>query len=367
MSMSDMTPDQIKAALKAGIITQDQADAMLMREEPSTALSDQNPNRAETEAVIGNEESLRFIRGFSDVFIAIGIVLLAIGLSALSALLGGGLVYIGSAVVMALMADYFGRKKRAHLPTLITALAFLIFTQKGVGGFLTHAGIDSAITTSLITLGAMLLFYWRVRLPFCIALIALSILTLFYTVLFRLAPELTNGNVGWFLGLGGLCTFATALYYDSKDLHRTTRFSDNAFWLHLAAAPLLIHGMALEAVTLKADMVFNIIPMVSFKETDAAIILIIIAFITLVGLAINRRALIVSSLGYAAIAIGYLIKNTGLGFGTVITITFLILGVSIVFLGAGWHSARNLILKILPQWRVFPPAYDPDYHAQPKI
>lgn len=359
-----MTPDQIKAALKAGIITQSQADDMLGKAGNASSQAARPIEDEGNIAVIGNEENLRFIRGFSDVFIAIGVVLLAIGLSALSALMGGGLVYIGSALVMALMADYFGRKKRAHLPTLITALAFLLFTQKGVGGFLADTGMDSAITTSLITLGAMLLFYWRVRLPFCVALIALSVLSLFYTLLFRLAPDLTNGNVGWFLALGGLATFAVALYYDSKDLHRTTRFSDNAFWLHLAAAPLLIHGLATEAVTMKANMAFGLIPMVDFKESDAAIILIIIGFVTFVGLAINRRALIVSSLGYAAFAIGYLIKNTGLGFGTVITITLLVLGAAIVFLGAGWHHARGALLKILPKWRVFPPPYDPQYQKK---
>ncbi len=365
-----MTPNQIKAALEAGIITQAQADAMAAKvREKETGKIKAIERESDTPdlshhrdaAVIGNEENLRFIRGFSDVFIAIGITLLALGLSALSAILGGGLASLGSAAIMALMADYFGRKKRAHLPTLITALAFLIFTQQGVGGFLSDAGFGSGITAALITLCAMLLFYIRVRLPFCMALIALSLLALFYTVLFEIMPGFTKGNLGWVLVLGGASTFAAALFYDTKDLHRTTRFSDNAFWLHLAAAPLIIHGLATEAVSMKANMAFGLVPMVDLKETDAALILIIIGFITFIGLAINRRALIVSSLGYAAFAIGYLVKNTGVGFGTVITTTLLTLGAAIVFLGAGWHTARNVVLKILPKWRIFPPPYDPNF------
>ena len=88
--------------------------------------------------------------------------------------------------------------------------------------------------------------------------------------------------------------------------------------------------------------------------------LLIVAFMALVGLAINRRALLVSSLGYAAFAMAMLIKQTGLGFGSAIAFAFLLLGVIIVFLGAGWHGARGGLLKVLPSSgifaKVFPPA-----------
>ena len=116
--MNDMTPKQITQALEAGIITQAQADKM-------------RPN--ESSAVIGNEDDMRFLRSFSDIFIAIGVGLFALGLSAVAALFGGGISFIGAAIVMGFLAEYFGRRRRAHAPTLITALAFLIFMQKGVG------------------------------------------------------------------------------------------------------------------------------------------------------------------------------------------------------------------------------------------
>jgi len=262
---------------------------------------------------------------------------------------------------MALFAEYFGRRKRAHLPTLISALAFLIFVQRGVGAIVADIGFGGGLTTALITMGAMILFYIRVKLPFCIALIAVSALYLFYSLIFRAAPGFATSNLGWILCLGGVLTFIVAVYYDSKDQHRTTRFSDNAFWLHFAAAPLIIHGLALETVRLNADMLFGLVPVVSLQETDAAIILMIIGVITLVALAINRRALIVSSLGYAAFALAFLIKNTGLSLGTIITVTLLTLGGAIVFLGAGWHKGRGALLKILPKWRIFPPPFDPNF------
>ena len=108
-------------------------------------------------------------------------------------------------------------------------------------------------------------------------------------------------------------------------------------------------------------MLFNLIPMVKLGQSDAAIMMVIVAVITVIGLAINRRALIVSSLGYAAFALGYLFDGAGLNFGTVIAMTFLLLGAAIIFLGAGWHAARAWLLKLLPNWKVFPPAFDPNF------
>jgi len=347
--MSDMTPEQITKALDAGIITEDQAKAMRDRSAIETS--------SDT-AVIGNEDDMRFLRSFSDVFISIGVGLFALGLSAVAAIFGGGFSFIGAAVIMGFMAEYFGRKRRAHAPTLITALAFLLFTQRGVGALI---GDVSGITTALVTLGAMLLYYWRIRLPFCIALIAIAALYLVFAIINKLVPGLVDGQWGLSLFLSGLAVFAAAVMYDMKDLHRTTRFADNAFWLHFLAAPMIIHGLALQTVSLKKDMLFNLIPMVSLDHGDAAIVMVIVAVITVIGLAINRRALIVSSLGYAAFALGFLFDGAGMNFGTVIAMTLLLLGGAIIFLGAGWHTARAWLLKVLPNWKIFPPAFDPDF------
>ena len=259
------------------------------------------------------------------------------------------------------MAEYFGRKRRAHLPTLMTALAFLIFVQRGASALLGDMGLGGDITAALITLGAMLLFYWRIRLPFCIALIALAGLYLAGAIVGQIAPEFLKQQFGLGLLLSGLVIFTVALLYDMNDKHRTTRFADNAFWLHFLAAPLIIHGLALNLVSLQKEVLFGFVPMVSLNRGDAAIIMVIVALITVVGLAINRRALIVSSLGYAAFAMGYLFDGTGMNFGTIVAVTFLLLGGAIIFLGAGWHTARNGLLKILPKLPIFPPPFDPNY------
>ena len=111
-------------------------------------------------------------------------------------------------------------------------------------------GLGGNIVTALITLGAMLLFYLRIRLPFCIALIALAGLYLAAALVNRIAPDFLTAQFGLGLFLSGLVIFAIALAYDMRDKHRTTRFADNAFWLHFLAAPLVIHGLALQTVSL---------------------------------------------------------------------------------------------------------------------
>ena len=334
-----MTPEQIKQALEAGIITQVQADKM-------------HPNPEQS--VIGNEDDMRFLRSFSDVFIAIGVGLLALGLAAIAGIFGGGISFIGAAIVMGFLAEYFGRKRRAHAPTLVTALAFLFFVQSGAEKIVSFGG---GVAAALVTLGAMLLFYWRVRLPFCIALIAIAALYLF----FALFPNMVQAPFGLSLCIGGLIIFAVALAYDVRDTHRTTRFADNAFWLHFLAAPLIIHGLALSMVSLQKETLFNIVPVVKLGPADAAIVMVIVLVLTLIGLAINRRALIVSSLGYAGFAIGFLFDKAGVGLGTTFALTLLVLGAAVIFLGAGWHRARGLLLKFLPNWKIFPPAFDPNY------
>jgi hypothetical protein len=343
---SQMSDAQIEKALEAGIITPRQAKAM--REH----LPKMGPK-----AQIGNEEDMRFLRSFSDVFIAIGLVLLGLGISGLVGLFGGGIWNWVAALGSVILAYYFGRKRRAHLPTLILALMFLIFVQAGADFLFVKDGILAA----LLTLVAMGLFYALIRLPFCIALIVIAGLYLVFALTRRISPDILTSATGIVLMICGAIIFAIALFYDSKDQHRTTRFSDNAFWLHFLAAPLIIHGLAIGAIQGKVEKLFGIVPIITINQGEAVAILIMVGIITLVGLAINRRALIVSSLGYAGFAIIFLIQGVGLGAGGIAVATLVMLGVAVVLLGTVWHEIRNPLIKYLPKWRVFPPPFEVDF------
>lgn len=362
--MTDMTPDQIKAALEAGIITKDQADRMLGKAGSTV--------KAATEPVaeIGNEEDMRFMRSFADVFIAMGLFLLSIGIGIISGMLGGSYMFLGGAVIMFLFANHFGRKRKQNLPTLVCAFSYLWFVQLGMSDLIGDLPVAPEIAVASVTFLAMLLFYWRIRLPFCMALMAIALLYLFYTIVFSVAPELAQRNLGWVFLLGGLATIIVAVVYDMRDPDRVTRFSDNAFWLHLVSAPLIINGLGL---VLGALQVLRALPGFELPfpipipyPGEEWKVMAMIGLLTVIGLALNRRALVASSLGYAAMAIGLMVRNSNVagrvadGGGTaaepasIVAITLVILGMAIVFLGVGWHYARGLLLKVLPDWKVFP-------------
>ena len=123
--MTDMTPKQISKALEAGII--DAAQAKALRKKLAIPNSHPEPNLQA--ALIGDEENMRFVRSFSDVFISNGIGLLALGMFTSIGIFGGGISYLAGAALLWVMCEYFGRKKRAHLPTLLLAFAYLIFAM----------------------------------------------------------------------------------------------------------------------------------------------------------------------------------------------------------------------------------------------
>ncbi|MEE9347302.1 MAG: hypothetical protein V3U82_03845 [Robiginitomaculum sp.] len=364
MSIADssgslMTPAQIKAALEAQIISPEQAANMLAGHSPQSPHVDVSQN----EAQIGDEDNLRFIRGFSDVFISLGIVICLMGLSLLTRLFGGGALYFGAAAACWLAAEYFGRKKRAHLPTLIIAIAFMLYIQHGVGAVFPNAQAMAASLTAgavtsptllaaLIGFGAMALFYARFRLPFCIALMAWSAVLLVFAVLKMLLGPKIGGvfSEGFSFGLllCGVAIFALACFYDMRDTDRKTRFSDNAFWLHLIAAPMIIHGLVLKLLSVNVRSLFGFkFPVL--ESGDAAVLLLILTVLAGIALALNRRALIAASLGYAGFALAFLLRDIGMGLSMTLVVTLLMLGAAVVFLGVAWHGARRLLLKILPR------------------
>ena len=196
-------------------------------------------------------------------------------------------------------------------------------------------------------IGAGLIFA-RFRLPFSLFLIAIAIAAGLYTEAF------TNGNVSSIYSGGaslmiGLATLAIAIVFDARDPERKTLSSDNAFWLHLAAAPQIMLG-------LRALMSGGTYSGVSFGE--AIPLLIALALFSILSLALNRRALIAAGLLSFWVSINAITDGATSG-ATQIAVPLLLLGGGIVLLGAGWKTARRIVLAFMPTSgifaRIFPP------------
>ena len=85
----------------------------------------------------------------------------------------------------------------------------------------------------------------------------------------------------WFLdhgrvviGIWGLAIFVLAMWFDVKDRLRVTRFSECAFWLHMFAAPMLVHAL------LSGE---------SFRAPPAALVLGTMLILAVIALFIDRR------------------------------------------------------------------------------
>ena len=360
------------------------------------AISDEGARRFEAFLKARNDpermldpENLRFLSNFNDVFLTIGIVVLMVGLSALSGVIVTSLFDLQSlrnvnspaeldavmwrirlsaafmpVPVLAgswLLAEYFCGKRRLLLPSMALA-SFVVLGAAGIGLALFTPTPDmdgersfwAVMTTAgYAAFGAGLLaaavFFWRFRLPFSLFLLAGSAAGLFYTAIAQVAGmgEVFSGAA---MLAVGLVTLTVAILFDMKDPTRSTRSSDHAFWLHMAAAPQIIIGLR--------NMVLGS-GFVPAGAADASVMLAVLLAFALISLALNRRALIVSGLLTFGTALAVLVNQFGGGGINTLMYTALIIGASIVLLGGGWRTARRTILKVFPQQgafgRIFPP------------
>jgi hypothetical protein len=137
-------------------------------------------------------------------------------------------------------------------------------------------------------LAASLLYYLRFRLPFALALVAL-----FAFLSVSNGVEATTGIVTPLIPFAvGIVVLAAALAYDARDPKRVTRLSDCAFWLHLVATPLIV-----------SPVIILIKHSTNGSGLTSLVVLLTVLVLGFVALAIERRALLVSSLTYFTIAV----------------------------------------------------------------
>jgi len=374
----------LEAAAAAGLINAEQVSSL------DAFLNAQAPKPG-----IPGEEDLRFIRNFHDVFLATGILLLSIGMGVgigttvsgakgvgAGALLTGELA-AGAALILWLLGEFFARRRRLFLPAIATVCCLTVFVAIAATSLYSGALLGRAVTWNWdrgmpreLQLGILIaaasvaltpaLFYARFRLPFSLGLAGAGA-ALFVIAACMIANWDLTAQVlpAIYLGLGGLL-FLAALAFDARDPQRQTRLSDNGFWLHFAAAPLILNGVfGLIGMALSGASAPNVgmIAGGNAAIAQAAATLAAIVMLGFVSLLINRRALIVSALLTAGVAIGALLNATGLGAGALAGATLITLGAFVLILGAAWHGARRALLGwVKPEGalaRIFPPEGTP--------
>lgn len=326
--------EHIDIAVAEGILSAEQARqlrALANRDAVQKADLDVSPNP--------DDERFRLIGGFNDVFVTIGLALLVSGLFTLASVFGllPGFAILCLAAAWGL-SEFFARRMRLALPSIALALMFAIGAGYGGATVGTLVSPDLALTVAaLAVVAGAILHERRFGVPVNWAIGAVGLVYAIAYTITLMAPDWAERNWHVMFALFGLATFSVALRVDASDVTRSTRRSDIAFWLHLVAAPLIVHG----TIPLFAGAAEGM------NATQAFAVLGIYALLGLVAVIIDRRALLVSGLLYAGVALGYLLtEKVQADVGS--SLTLLALAVLVLSLSAGWRTLRRTLIPRLP-------------------
>lgn len=333
-----MIPQEVlDRAVARGLVTRDQALALadLAREaEPGVGPG--------VEPALGpaEDEALRLVTGFADIFVTIGLGLFLVPLGMLLGASSPTLGAAGIASAALALAEFFTRRRRMALPSiaLLAAFAAACFWSvlSALDGRLSMASPLPAAAAALFTAGAVALHYRRYRVPITVASGAAALAVAGVALLAAVVPGLLERHAALVALACGLAIFALAMRFDLSDPERRTRATDVAFWLHLLAAPLVVHST-----------LGTLVSGAGSRMTAPSAALILAAFLALgfVAIAIDRRALLVAGLSYAGYALARLVF--GAGQASALPVAFL-LGTFVLLLSAGWRPLRARVLARLP-------------------
>src|SRR5712672_46318 len=279
----------LSKGVELGIITAEQAERLRALE------LDREPLEL---AASPDDEQLRFISGFSDIFVTIGLALFIGAVGHFAARSGAQLgMWIAIAVTAWLLAEFFTRLRRMALPSIVLLIVFAVAAFMGASIFL-GAGISPysypvtpmgmfgintgepplLATAALLTVFLTAVHYWRFGVPISLAAGCGALTGTVIGLVYGLAPELSPVAHNAVILVCGVAIFALAMRLDMADPQRLTRRTDIAFWLHLLAAPLIVHSLIKGMVTVASKL----------SPGSAVAIMVVFLALSLVAVLIDR-------------------------------------------------------------------------------
>ncbi|GAA6180712.1 MULTISPECIES: hypothetical protein [unclassified Shimia] len=353
-----ISKDDLRAAVGSGLLNEQQAASL-------AALADSRRGAREDLAI--GDEPFELFKGFNEIFIVIGLLILASGWAAINGIaLATEIVNYKaklvsmtslSAVVLWLLSEYFIRRRRMVAPAIALSCLWAINAGSGITAYfaqpfmVAQEDFSSLPLPLALTTLAMLIFWLRFRVPFAMALIAVGVFGIALMMGANQAGTPTSAEDLFLLSAGGpfafitlgvgIAVFAVAMYFDMSDPHRVTRRSAQGFWLHVVAAPALINTVALTLLDAGSNNAH----------------LLLIAFLlgfAVIAIIIDRRSFLIAAIGYTVALAGTVFEGEGAA------MTVFILGIFLVVLGAFWSRIRAALLAplsgILPLHRL-PPSH----------
>jgi hypothetical protein len=338
-----MTPDDLRAGVAAGIVSEAQAASL-------SALAHSRAGARENLAP--GDEPFELFKGFNEIFIVVGLGILAMGYAGVA----GIWVAVGYAdlptrtfvaaliavVILWLLSEYFVRRRRMIAPAIALSIMFAgaaaagLFAQFAQPFMVAQQEYSSVPLPIALTTLAIFGFWLRFKVPFAMAMIALG---LFATALVLAAEQAgtpasfsdlfllsAGGPFAWITLALGVLVFCAAMWFDMSDPHRVTRRSANGFWLHVVAAPALVNTVALSLLA----------------QGQSGLLLGFLALIAVVAVVIDRRSFLIAGVGYSVTLSATVFDAEGSVY------TVLALGIFLVLLGAFWERIRAVLLRMMP-------------------
>lgn len=321
------TDDDLSSAVQQGVLPEENAQAF------------REFVQQKRHSTIQDEEHFRLVTGFNDIFVVIAAALALIALGTLGNTING---FLGGFLVAATawgLSEYFTLKRRMALPSIV----LMFFCLGGVffaiaSGFVaksTEHGGYFVLAFSL-TAAVAAAHWYRFKVPITLAAGLATTIGIIIS-LASLVFDFSDTLIKALIFISGIVVFAIALRWDSQDRERKTRQSDVAFWLHLLAAPLLVHPIF---VTI-ADSDFDV------SISQALVTLVLYLVLSALSLILDRRALMVSALSYVVYVFGALLTSFGVvNLGA--AIIGVVIGFGLLLLSVFWHPLRTQLMRITP-------------------
>jgi len=341
--VAELTRDDLRAAVAAGHINEAQAASVM------ALASNRLAGRA---ALPAEDEPFELFKGFAEIFVTVGLGILITGSFGFLLFAGGKLGYAMLIPLIALLGEYFTRKRRMVLPSILLTLtlggavlaSFLGIPILGMRFIAEAPNFDLALVATAV---ALIAWFLRYRVPFSMFLVGLCGLGLLLSFAKGFDPEapisqtvdlfdLSNGSaLSLAMLVFGLLALAGGIWFDMRDPHRLGRQSASGFWLHVLAAPALVNTLALTFYKMGPG-------------TGYVLLLATLAVFAALALIIDRRS-------FFTAGIGYMIFLSFYAFGDAADprswwITLILIGLFLTALGSFWTELRTRLMRALPNF-----------------
>ena len=241
-----------------------------------------------------------------------------------------GYTYLIPLLGFVLIAEWLVRVRKLALPGIAILIAILFFVNKAIAFDHENAtvfGLGLLCLTSL-------LFYIRYKMPFSLLPLAAGLVAI---IILQIGVDVIQQPI-IFVGLG-LLVFVVAMLFDCRDTARKTHLSDSAFWLHLLASPLIVHGVMMSILFSQQELIRVI-------DKEIIIVFLFLVFL-LLALLLDRRAMLVSTQMYVIYALTQVFQGQFSGAQNILIYVLMLLGVLVIFFGTYWYKTRRLVFSFL--------------------